>query len=57
MQNLNKIKHITIVNVHWNNRGDEAALFGFLHGLRNEYKNAKMLLDYYKQCNEVLKKQ
>ena len=44
MQNLNKIKHITIVNVHWNNRGDEAALFGFLHGLRNEYKNAKITI-------------
>jgi len=36
--------NISIVNVHWNNRGDEAALMAILHGLRSEYQDASITI-------------
>jgi len=41
---MNKIKRITIVNAHWNNRGDEAALLAILEGLRKTYRESKITI-------------
>ena len=41
---MNKIKRITIVNAHWNNRGDEAVLLAILEGLRKAYKESKITI-------------
>ena len=41
---MNKIKRITIVNAHWDNRGDEAALLAILEGLRKDYKESKITI-------------
>jgi len=40
----NKTINITIVNAHWNNRGDEAALFAFLEGLQQIYDNCRITI-------------
>jgi len=37
-------KNITIVNAHWNNRGDEAALFALLEKLQEMYKSSKITI-------------
>jgi len=42
--NLSNIKHITIVNSHWNNRGDEAALLAILEGLQKKYKECQITI-------------
>jgi len=49
---MSKINRIVIVNAHWNNRGDEAALMAILHGLINEYKDAKITI-LFKDPNSV----
>jgi len=36
--------NITIVNAHWNNRGDEAALFALLEGLKKVYKSSRITI-------------
>ena len=44
MYSDNKITNISIVNAHWNNRGDEAALFALLEGLRKLYGFCKITI-------------
>lgn len=39
-----KINKITIVNAHWSNRGDEAALIAVLAGLKKSYPNAQIII-------------
>jgi colanic acid/amylovoran biosynthesis protein len=42
---MNKeIKQITIVNAHWSNRGDEAALLAVVEGLQKNYSNSKITI-------------
>lgn len=36
--------NITIVNAHWNNRGDEAALRALLEGLQRAYENSRITI-------------
>lgn len=38
------IKYITIVNAHWNNRGDEAALLAVISGLQKNYENCEIMI-------------
>ncbi len=38
------MKNISIVNVHWNNRGDEAALLALIHGLKDLYKKPNITI-------------
>ena len=40
----NKPINITIVNAHWNNRGDEAALLALLEGLRQVYEACRITI-------------
>ncbi|MFZ3129538.1 MAG: hypothetical protein WA125_00155, partial [Desulfosporosinus sp.] len=40
----NKTINITIVNAHWNNRGDEAALCALLEGLQKVYEACKITI-------------
>jgi len=42
--NEKKINNITIVNAHWNNRGDEAALLAILRGLKKFYRDSKITI-------------
>jgi len=37
-------KNITIVNAHWNNRGDEAALFALLEKLKENYASSEITI-------------
>lgn len=39
-----EIKRIAIVNAHWNNRGDEAALLAVIDGLQKNYTNAQITI-------------
>ena len=42
---MNKeIKQITIVNAHWSNRGDEAALLAVVEGLQKNYSSSKITI-------------
>jgi colanic acid/amylovoran biosynthesis protein len=42
---MNKIiKHITIVNAHWSNRGDEAALLSIVNGLQKNYIDCEIVI-------------
>ena len=41
---LNKIRKITIVNAHWSNRGDEAALLAVVDGLQKNYPNSQITI-------------
>lgn len=38
------IKNITVVNAHWNNRGDEAALLAVLKGLKKSYPQSRITI-------------
>ncbi len=38
------VNHITIMNVHWNNHGDEAALMALLGGLRKLYPDCSITI-------------
>ena len=38
------MKNITIVNAHWNNRGDEAALLAILEGLQRKYTESQITI-------------
>ena len=40
----NRIIDIVIVNAHWNNRGDEAALFALLAGLQQIYEACRITI-------------
>jgi len=40
---MNKIKRITIVNAHWNNRGDEAAHLAFLEKLQKLLPDSRII--------------
>ena len=40
----NRTINIAIVNAHWNNRGDEAALFALLEGLRQIYEACRITI-------------
>jgi colanic acid/amylovoran biosynthesis protein len=39
-----EIKQITIVNAHWSNRGDEAALLAVVEGLQKNYSSSKITI-------------
>ncbi len=41
---MSKIQKITIVNAHWSNRGDEAALLAVVDGLQKKYPNSKIMI-------------
>jgi colanic acid/amylovoran biosynthesis protein len=40
----NEMINITLVNAHWNNRGDEAALRALLEGLKQVYKPCRIII-------------
>jgi len=42
--NLSSTSKITIVNAHWNNRGDEAALLAIVEGLQKTYKDSQITI-------------
>lgn len=46
------IKQITVVNAHWNNRGDEAALLAVVHGLRKNYPRSQISI-LFKDDKEI----
>lgn len=44
IREMGKNMKIAIVNVHWNNRGDEAALFAVLQGVRKLHPDAEITI-------------
>ncbi len=49
---LSKVKKITIVNAHWSNRGDEAALLAILEGLQKAYPQSHFTI-LFKDDKEI----
>ncbi len=50
---MNKgVKKITIVNAHWSNRGDEAALLAVIDGLQKSYPNSQITI-LFKDDKEI----
>lgn len=47
-----EIKQITIVNAHWNNRGDEAALLAVVYGLKKNYTKSSITI-LFKDDNKI----
>lgn len=46
------MRDITIVNAHWNNRGDEAALFALINKVRGSYPDSRITI-IFKDDNSI----